>query len=267
MLEIGLTGITGRMGRALLKTITMVVDKELRLSAAVHRPDSTWLGSEVSDLIDSDPTGVTVVGKLDEANFDLLIDFSFAAATMENVEYCQLNNKAMIIGTTGFDANQKQEIADASQSIPIVLAPNMSVGVNLCFHLLKQTAAVLGNESDIEIFEAHHRNKLDAPSGTALQMGEVIANSLGRDLQQCAVYDRQDVKQARDKNTIGFATVRAGDIVGEHTALFAAEGERIEISHKASNRQIYANGALRAARWLIGKPSGLYDMQDVLGLN
>jgi 4-hydroxy-tetrahydrodipicolinate reductase len=172
----------------------------------------------------------------------------------------------MVIGTTGFTGEQQYQIERASSNIPIVLAPNMSVGVNLCFALLRQAAQVLANDVDIEIMETHHRHKLDSPSGTAVKMGEVIAETLGRDLEQCAVYGRQGISQPRDRKTIGFATTRAGDVVGEHTVLFAGEGERIEISHKASNRQTFARGALRAALWIADKKPGLYDMQDVLNL-
>jgi len=200
------------------------------------------------------------------ADFDVLIDFTLVEPSLEHLAYCRKHGKSMVLGTTGFDATQKQQIVKAAEHIPIVFAPNMSVGVNLCFHLLKQAAAVLGNDSDIEIIETHHRHKLDAPSGTALRMGEVIADELGRDLSECAVYGREGVTQPRDRNTIGFATVRAGDVVGDHTVLFAGDGERVEITHKSSSRMTYANGAVRAVRWLQGQPNGLYDMQDVLNL-
>ncbi|HAU06238.1 MAG TPA: 4-hydroxy-tetrahydrodipicolinate reductase, partial [Gammaproteobacteria bacterium] len=198
---------------------------------------------------------------------DVMIDFSLPDVTMTLLPVCQQQGCRLIIGTTGFSAQQKQDIATLSQHIGVVLAPNMSVGVNLSLNLLRTAARVLGQESDIEIIEAHHRHKVDAPSGTALRMGEVVAETLGRDLSQCAVYGREGITGARDKETIGFATVRAGDIVGEHTVLFAAEGERVEISHKASSRMTFALGAMRAATWLVQQPVGLYDMQAVLGLN
>jgi len=172
----------------------------------------------------------------------------------------------MVIGTTGFDKIQKAQIVEAAQDIGIVFAPNMSVGVNLCLKLLETAAKVLGDEVDIEIIEAHHRHKVDAPSGTALRMGEVVADALGRDLKDCAVYGREGVTGERDRKTIGFETLRAGDIVGDHTVLFAGDGERVEITHKASSRMTFASGAVRAAQWLAGRKAGLYDMGDVLGL-
>ena len=198
--------------------------------------------------------------------FDVLVDFTRPAATLAYLALCQAAGKAMVIGTTGFSAEQKAEIALAAKRIPIVFAPNMSIGVNLCFKLLELTARVLGDSADIEIIEAHHRHKVDAPSGTALAMGQVIAKALGRDLQECAVYGRQGTTGERERSTIGFATVRAGDIVGEHTALFADVGERIEITHRATSRMTFAKGAVQAATWLAGRPPGLFDMQDVLGL-
>jgi 4-hydroxy-tetrahydrodipicolinate reductase len=183
-----------------------------------------------------------------------------------HLDICRRHAKHIVIGTTGFSVAEKQQIIDAADDIGIVFAPNMSVGVNLCLKLLDTAARVLGDNVDIEIIEAHHRHKVDAPSGTALRMGEVVANVLGRDLTECAVYGREGQTGARERNTIGFETIRAGDIVGDHTVMFAAEGERVEITHKASSRMTFASGAVRAAGWLIAQPRGLYDMQDVLGL-
>jgi 4-hydroxy-tetrahydrodipicolinate reductase len=197
---------------------------------------------------------------------DVVIDFTRPEATLDYLQHCQQHGVQMIIGTTGFDDAGKAAIKAASEKIGIVFASNFSVGVNLTFKLLDMAARVLNEGYDIEITEAHHRFKVDAPSGTALRMGEVIADALGRDLKQCAVYGREGVTGERDPNTIGFATVRAGDVVGDHTVLFAALGERVEITHKASSRATFANGAVRAAKWLSEKPSGLFDMQDVLGL-
>ena len=185
---------------------------------------------------------------------------------MQLLDLCRLTNKRLVIGTTGFSDEQRNKIRAAGAHIPIVMAPNMSVGVNLCFKLLDIAARVLGNTVDIEIIEAHHRDKIDAPSGTALGMGEVIADALGRDLKKCAVYGRQGRTGARERETIGFETIRAGDIVGEHTVMFADIGERVEITHNASSRMTFAKGAVRAAQWLMQRESGLYDMQDVLGL-
>ncbi|MDX1605885.1 MAG: 4-hydroxy-tetrahydrodipicolinate reductase, partial [Candidatus Competibacterales bacterium] len=188
------------------------------------------------------------------------------AATLEHLEHCRTVGRSLVIGTTGFDPQQRERIAAAARDIPVVFAPNMSAGVNLCLKLLQTAARALGDEVDIEIIEAHHRHKVDAPSGTALRMGEEVARALGRNLEDCAVYAREGHTGERHPGSIGFATVRAGDIVGEHTVMFADAGERIEITHKASSRLTFARGAVRAARWLSGRGPGLYDMQDVLGL-
>ncbi|MDH3343478.1 MAG: 4-hydroxy-tetrahydrodipicolinate reductase, partial [Gammaproteobacteria bacterium] len=196
----------------------------------------------------------------------VLIDFSSPEATLDNLAFCIAHDKGIVIGTTGFSDEQKQHISEAAKHISVMFAPNMSVGVNLCFKLLDMAARVLGDDVDIEIIEAHHRHKVDAPSGTALRMGEVVADALGRNLEECAVYGREGISGERDRKTIGFETIRAGDIVGDHTVMFAAEGERVEITHKASSRMTFANGAVRAAIWLQDQEAGLYDMQDVLGL-
>ena len=188
-------------------------------------------------------------------------------ATTGHVDYCRQYGKKMVIGTTGADESLNRKIVEAGDSIAVVYAPNMSVGVNLCLQLLQTTAAVLGDDFDVEIIEAHHRHKVDAPSGTALKMGEVIAEALNRDLRDCAVYGREGQTGARDRNTIGFETVRGGDIVGEHTVLFAGDGERIEITHRASSRMNFANGAIRASRWLAARERGYFTMQDVLGFS
>jgi 4-hydroxy-tetrahydrodipicolinate reductase len=198
--------------------------------------------------------------------FDVLIDFTRPDASMAYIEICRQAGKKVVIGTTGYSEAQKATIAEAAKNIAIVIAPNFSVGVNLSLKLLEMTAKVMGDYTDIEVIEAHHRHKVDAPSGTALRMGEVVAAALGRDLNDCAIYGREGDTGARDRKTIGFSTIRAGDIVGEHTVMFADEGERLEITHKATSRMTFANGAVRAAIWLEGKSEGLYDMQDVLGL-
>ncbi len=265
MTRIAIVGAAGRMGRTLIQACHQ--DGECHLAAATEQPGSTLLGADAGELAGVGKLGITLVDALGEAApFDCLIDFTQPAATLAHVAFCRANGRAMVIGTTGFDAAGKQAIADAATDIPIVFAPNMSVGVNLSLKLLDLAARVLGDEVDIEIIEAHHRHKVDAPSGTALRMGEVVANALGRDLKQCAVYGREGVTGARARETIGFATVRAGDIVGDHTVLFAADGERLEITHKASSRLTFAKGAVRAAKWLSARAPGLYDMQDVLGL-
>jgi len=211
---------------------------------------------------------IQVVASLHDVadDFDVLIDFSIPAVTAANAAFCLEHGKKMVIGTTGLDDNQLQQVQMASQTNAICMASNYATGVNLCFKLAELAASVLGDEVDIEISEAHHRHKIDAPSGTALSLGESVASALGRDLKDVAVYGREGQTGARDRQTIGFATVRAGDIVGDHTVLFAAEGERIEITHKASSRMAFARGAVRAAKWLATRESGLFDMQDVLGL-
>jgi 4-hydroxy-tetrahydrodipicolinate reductase len=198
--------------------------------------------------------------------FDVLIDFTRPDASMEFIELCRQAGKKVVIGTTGYTDAQKALINQAAKDIAIVLAPNFSVGVNLSLKLLEMAAKVMGDYTDIEIIEAHHRHKIDAPSGTALRMGEVVAATLGRDLKDCAIYGREGNTGERDRKTIGFSTIRAGDIVGEHTVMFADEGERLEITHKATSRMTFANGAVRAAVWLATKHNGMFDMQDVLGL-
>ena len=212
--------------------------------------------------------GVKIEGSLDRAldAAEVCIDFTMPSPTVEHARACRTRRRAMVVGTTGLSADQLAALADAARDIAIVHAPNMSVGVNLCFRLLDVAARALGDSVDVEIIEAHHRNKVDAPSGTAVRMGEIIAAALGRDLAECAIYGREGRTGARDRRTIGFETIRAGDIVGEHTVMFGGEGERIELTHRSASRANFAAGAVRAARWVVGRPPGLYDMQDVLGL-
>lgn len=267
MQRIAVMGAAGRMGKTLIEAVQLAGGAQL--SAAVDRADSSLVGADVGELVAQGKIGVNLAGDLSAVldQFDVLIDFTHPSVTLKNLEVCRQAGKAMIIGTTGFSPEEKQLLADAGKQIPIVFAANFSVGVNLCLKLLDTAARVLGDDVDIEIIEAHHRHKVDAPSGTALRMGEVVANALGRDLQKVAVYGREGQTGARERETIGFATVRAGDVVGDHTVLFAADGERVEITHKASSRMTFAKGAVRAALWLRGRQPGLYDMQDVLGLN
>ncbi|MGF1643827.1 MAG: 4-hydroxy-tetrahydrodipicolinate reductase [Thiotrichales bacterium] len=265
MTRIAIVGAAGRMGRTLIQACQQ--DAGCQLSAATEHAEHSLLGADAGELAGVGRLGVALVATLEEApDFDVLIDFTRPEATLEHLAFCESQRRAIVIGTTGFDAAGKARIAAAARAIPVVFAPNMSVGVNLSLKLLDLAARVLGNEFDVEIIEAHHRHKIDAPSGTALRMGEVVAAALGRDLEHCAVYGREGVTGARSRETIGFATVRAGDIVGDHTVLFAGDGERVEITHKASSRMTFAKGAVRAAKWLESKSSGLYDMQDVLGL-
>ena len=266
MTRIAITGAAGRMGRSLIEACQQTDGMEV--SVALEHPESSLLGSDAGDLAGIGKLGVTVGSDLAAvtADFDVLIDFTRPEATLANLEICRKAGRRMVIGTTGFTDEQCQQIAKAANNIAVVFAPNMSVGVNLCFKLLDVAARVLGDDVDIEIIEAHHRHKVDAPSGTALRMGEVVADALGRDLKACAVYGREGHTGERDAKTIGFETIRAGDIVGDHTVLFAGNGERVEITHKASSRMTFANGAIRASSWLMSHDSGLFDMQDVLGL-
>ena len=265
MNRIAIAGAAGRMGRALIEAV-LGNQQDLQLTAATVLPEDPAHGVDVATLIGMNPIGLVTETSLEAQVdcFDTLIDFTSPDASMAHLAACWQHGKAMVIGTTGFTEQQKDAIAAAAQQIPIVFAPNYSVGVNVCLRLLQQAAAAFGDDVDVEIVEAHHRYKKDAPSGTALRMGEVVAETLGRDLEQVAVYGREGIGAERDRRTIGFATIRAGDVVGEHTVIFAGLGERVEITHRASNRLTFANGAVRSAIWLRGKPAGLYDMNDVL---
>ena len=264
MTRIAIAGAAGRMGKNLV--IACSETENMTLTHALEREQSPSLGTDCGLLAGLDPNDVLIASELDAGLFDILVDFTHPTATTRHVDFCATHGKKMVIGTTGCDAALEQKLHEAGQKIAIVYAPNMSIGVNLCLKLLQTAAAVLGDSVDIEIIEAHHRHKVDAPSGTALKMGQVVAETLGRDLDDCAVYGREGQAGARDRQTIGFETIRAGDIVGEHTVLFAAEGERVEITHKASSRMTFAHGAMRACRWIEQRQSGLYSMQDVLDL-
>ena len=243
MTKIAINGSNGRMGQALIEAV--------KLNPNVSQGSILNRGDDIERVL---------------KDFDVLIDFTRPEATLNALSVCQSAGKAMVIGTTGFSDDALKVIDQASSDIPIVFAPNMSVGVNLTLKLLETTAKVIGTDSNIEIVEAHHRHKVDAPSGTALKMGEIIANALGRDLSECAVYGREGKEGPRDRQTIGFSSIRGGDVVGEHTVTFFMEGERVEITHKASSRMTYANGAVKASQWLTNKANGLYSMQDVLDL-
>ena len=243
MTKIAITGSNGRMGQALIEAV--------KLNPNVSQGSILNRGDDINRVL---------------KDFDVLIDFTRPEATLDALSVCQSAGKAMVIGTTGFSDDALKVIDQASSDIPIVFAPNMSIGVNLTLKLLETTAKVIGTDSNIEIVEAHHRHKVDAPSGTALKMGEVIANALGRDLSECAVYGREGTEEPRDRQTIGFSSIRGGDVVGEHTVTFFMEGERVEITHKASSRMTYANGAVKASQWLTNQANGLYSMQDVLDL-
>ena len=263
--RIGIVGAGGRMGRMLIEAT--LKDEQVVLGAAFDVPGSPAVGKTAGELVGMSSDVVVsddVAGGLGQ--IDCLIDFTRPQGTLVHLEMCRRAGVGMIIGTTGIEAEGKAAIAAAARDIPVVFAPNMAVGVNLVFKLLDTAARILNEGYDIEIVEAHHRLKVDAPSGTALRMGEVVADALGRSLEECAVYGREGVTGERDPSTIGFATVRGGDIVGDHTVMFCGLGERVEITHKASSRMPYALGSLRAARFIAGRKNGLFDMQDVLGL-
>ena len=265
-LPVAILGAAGRMGRTLVRMVH--AEDGLRVAAAVEREDDPHVGADAGTLAGIGEIGVDVEGSLDRALdvSDVCIDFTLPGPTVEHARACRSRRRPMVVGTTGLSPEQRAMLAEAAADIAIMHAPNMSVGVNLCFKLLDIAARALGDSVDVEIVEAHHRNKVDAPSGTAVRMGEIIAGALGRDLADCAVYGREGHTGIRDRTTIGFETIRAGDIVGEHTVMFGGEGERIELTHRAASRANFAAGAVRAARWVAKSPPGLYDMQDVLGL-
>jgi 4-hydroxy-tetrahydrodipicolinate reductase len=264
--KIAVTGAAGRMGKMLIEALDQSSTGEL--SAAIERPESSLIGADAGELAGVGKNGIKIVKDIADVvdDFDVLIDFTAPQATLANAHFCAENNKGIVIGTTGFSKEELEELESLQTHLPMIKAANYSTGVNLSLKLLEMAAEVLGDDVDIEIVEAHHRHKVDAPSGTALAMGEAIADTLNRDLSKVAVYGREGQTGARERETIGFATVRGGDVVGDHTAMFMADGERLEITHKASSRMAFARGAVRAAAWLVGKDKGFYSMRDVLGL-
>ncbi|MBU6951989.1 4-hydroxy-tetrahydrodipicolinate reductase [Hahella sp. HN01] len=266
MTRVAIVGASGRMGKVLVEAVCDNPDASL--GAASVRVGSSLVGADAGEIAGVGKKGVACVDDLAQVldDFDVIIDFTSPETTLELLALCRKEGKAIVIGTTGFSESQKTHLSEAAKDCPVVFAPNMSVGVNLLLNILALTAKTLGDDYDVEVIEAHHRFKKDAPSGTALRLGEVVAEALGRDLNECAVYGREGITGERDKKTIGFETIRAGDIVGDHTVMFATMGERIEITHKASSRMTFAKGAVKAALWLHGVAPGLYDMQDVLGL-
>jgi len=263
--RVAVAGASGRMGQMLIEAVRASADFEL--VGALDLASSPSVGTDALSF-PGQPSAVVITADLNAGlkNAQTLIDFTRPEGTLAHLQACRKLGVNMVIGTTGFSDAQKSEIAAAAHDIAIVLAPNMSVGVNVTLKLLEMAAQALASGFDIEIIEAHHRHKVDAPSGTALKMGEVIAQATGRNLKDCAVYARTGITGERDPASIGFASIRGGDIVGDHTVLFAGSGERIEISHKASSRATYAQGSLRAARFLADKNTGLFDMFDVLKL-
>ena len=266
MINISVCGAAGRMGQRVIATIK---DTEgAQLAGALERHANPLLGQDAGLIAGCGPMGITISDDLNSVieACDVLIDFSAPKVSLKNLEACGLKKKAMVIGSTGFTPEERALAIELAKFVPVVLAPNMSVGVNVCFKILKDLAGILGDDFDVEIVEAHHRMKLDAPSGTAVRMGEVVAEALGRDYGAVANFHREGITGARTKQEIGMQTIRGGDIVGEHTVYFIGMGERIELSHRAMTRDMFSRGALRAAKWVVGKPPKLYDMQDVLGL-
>ncbi|MGL1832682.1 4-hydroxy-tetrahydrodipicolinate reductase [Rhodocyclaceae bacterium SMB388] len=263
--RVAIAGASGRMGRMLIEAA--INDEGVALVSAFDRADNPFVGRDAGEMTGA-PCGV-IIGddaRVAIAAADCVIDFTRPEGSLAHVAVARELGKSIVIGTTGFSADQKAVIAEAAQQVPVVFAPNMAVGVNAVFRLLEVAARILDQGYDVEVIEAHHRFKVDAPSGTALRMGEVVARELGRNLEACAIYGREGVTGERKAETIGFSTIRGGDVVGDHTVLFAGIGERIEITHKSGSRMPYAMGAMRAARFLDGRSAGLFDMQDVLGL-
>jgi len=252
------------MGRSI---ITLAGDVEqLVVSAALEHAGSEAIGVDAGIQAGTGAINVPIRHELDPEAFDVLVEFTTPAATMDHLARCRRAGRAMLIGTTGLDSDQRRQIVEAGEDIPVILAANTSVGVNLCVALLEMASRVIGDVTDIEIVEAHHRHKVDAPSGTALLMGQAIASALGRNLDEDGVFSREGHTGARTAREIGFSTIRGGDIAGEHTVMFIGDSERLEITHRATDRKIFARGALRATVWLSGQPPGLYTMADVLGL-
>ncbi|WP_425050610.1 4-hydroxy-tetrahydrodipicolinate reductase [Pseudomaricurvus hydrocarbonicus] len=266
MVRIAVTGAAGRMGKTLIEAIALAEGVEL--TVALERPDSSLVGADAGELAGLGKNGVSIAGDIHAVinDFDVLIDFTAPAATLANAAACAAAGKKIVIGTTGFTPEEEQQLLANQAQTALCKAANFSTGVNVTLKLLKQAAEILGDDYDIEIYEAHHRHKVDAPSGTALAMGEAVAEGVNRNLRDVAVYGREGQTGARQRETIGFATVRGGDVVGDHTVMFLADGERVEITHKASSRMSFARGAVRAAGWLADQQPGLYSMRDVLGI-
>jgi 4-hydroxy-tetrahydrodipicolinate reductase len=266
MIKAVVTGAAGRMGARIINVLSG--SEGIRLAAAIERKGSSLLGQDAGGPAGIPPTGIMITDNIGQALkvADVLIDFTVPDSSLEHIQVCAEQHKPVVIGTTGFTKEQIDQIRKHAQAIPCILSPNMSIGVNLSFKILAEVAKALGDDYDVEIVEAHHRMKKDAPSGTAIKMAQVIAQALNRNLDEVGVYARKGMIGERSRKEIGIQTVRAGDIVGEHTVFFAGKGERIEITHRAHSRDTFAAGAVRAAKWVVGKKPGMYDMQDVLGL-
>jgi 4-hydroxy-tetrahydrodipicolinate reductase len=265
MIKVVVTGVAGRMGTQIVRLVRAT--EGMAVAGAVERPGPA-IGQDVGVLAGTGPLGVAVVDELGSAlaSADVVIDFTSHEASARHAEVCADRGVALVVGSTGFTADAKARVAAAAKRIPIVLSPNMSVGVNVLFELVRQAAEVLGDAYDVEIVELHHKKKRDAPSGTALRLGEVAAAALGRDPNDALAFSRHGILGERPPWQIGVQTLRGGDAVGEHTVYFCGEGERLELTHRATSRDQFARGAVRAAQWIAGKPPGLHDMADVLGL-
>ncbi|MDD2319652.1 MAG: 4-hydroxy-tetrahydrodipicolinate reductase [Geobacteraceae bacterium] len=266
MIKVAVSGAAGRMGGRVITAVAE--DPGLQLSGALERPGHSQLGMDAGLIAGCGVLNVPIIDNLNELvkGCDVLIDFSAPTVSLKNLEVCGLNGKAMVIGSTGFSPEERALAVELARTIPVVLAPNMSVGVNVVFKVLKDVAAILGDDFDVEIVEAHHKMKKDSPSGTAVRMGEVVAQALGRDYQKVANFHREGICGERTKEEIGMQTIRGGDIVGDHTVYFIGMGERIEVTHRAHTRDMFSRGAARATKWVVNQQPGLYDMQDVLGL-
>jgi 4-hydroxy-tetrahydrodipicolinate reductase len=266
MINIAVCGAAGRMGQRIISAI--IEAEETQFCGALERPGHPQIGQDAALLSGCGTSGILITDNLNAtvAACDVLIDFTSPKVSLKNLEVCALNKKAIVIGSTGFTPEERTFAAELAKDIPVVLAPNMSVGVNVCFKVLKDVARILGDDFNVEIVELHHNKKKDSPSGTAVRMGEVVAEALGRDYNKVANFHREGICGERTTEEIGMQTVRGGDIVGEHTVYFIGQGERIEISHRAMTRDMFSRGSVRAAKWVVGKAPGLYDMQDVLGL-
>ncbi len=265
MVDIAVVGAAGRMGGALIRAIA--ADEELSLSCALEHGESIALGKDAGEVANIGLSNIAIADSPKQQPFDIMIDFSTPASTLLNIEFCQNEKRAIVIGTTGMNDAVLAKMRLAAKTIPVMYSANYSVGVNLTAKLVEMATKIIGEESDIELVEAHHKHKVDAPSGTSLLLGNVIANSLGASLEDRAVFSREGIIGERAEGSIGFSTIRGGDLAGEHTVIFFGASKRLEITHRATDRKIFANGALKAAKWLSEKPAGLYDMNDVLGLS
>ncbi len=261
--RIAVSGAAGRMGKSIIRQLTE--DDGLVLSVALESAENLVLGQDAGTVAGTHPIGIEIAPE-PQVPFDVMVEFTTPSATLEHLDYCREHGHAMLIGTTGLDADQSHQVRAAGKEIPLIMAANTSIGINLCVSLLETAGRVLGDQVDVEVLEAHHRDKVDAPSGTALLLGRTVANTLGKDLQSDGIFSREGHTGPRPAGSIGFSTIRGGDIAGEHTVWFIGESERIEITHRATDRSIFARGALRAARWLADRPAGLYAMSDVLAL-